>query len=255
MLRRKCSCDNCNYHWYKITPIAREFPCTFATLRPMSSPVRSYGVRQTKVTPAAVAQAADALFASGTPPTVRKVRERLGGGALGTLTPLLRAWWKELPTRFVRAATTFDRRAEVAHLLEALWLEALEEARIRARGAAASATAPLPSDRSTSVKARGAAPMLDTAPRVAQLEEDLTEFKRLWREECAHRRSADRQADRLRAELLRFVKATMKAPVPKGPTPAPSVTRAASVGKRVAPSARRTTRPAASRKPKSTRTD
>ena len=191
----------------------------------MSSPVRSYGVRQPRATPTSVAQAADALFQSGTPPTVRNVRQQLGGGALSTITLHLRVWWKDLPSRLERAPTARNRPGEVAHLLEALWLQAIEEAKIRARSAAASDAAPSSRDRQGLTVRRGVAPLSDTAALITRLEHELNESKRLWREERNRRRSADRQADQLRAELLRLVRVTMSCVASKRSTPAISATR------------------------------
>ena len=200
--------------------------------KPMNSPVRSYGMRQPKATPAAVAHAADALFQIGTPPTVRNVRDQLGGGALSTITPLLRAWWKALPSRLDRAPKTRDQCGEVAHLVEALWLQAIEEAKIRAASTAASGAAASRRERQALEAHRGVAPLSDTARVIARLEQDLNEFKRLWREERASRRSADRQADQLRAEVLRLVRATVASHAPGRSTPGHSAIRAATKRKR-----------------------
>jgi hypothetical protein len=62
---------------------------------------------------------------------------------------------------------------------------------------------------------------------IGRLQQDLTEFKHLWRQECDSRRSAERQADQLRAELLRLIRMTMTSPTTRRPTPAPSAIRAA----------------------------
>jgi hypothetical protein len=116
------------------------------------------------------------------------------------------AWWKNLPSRLDRASNTRERRGEIDHLVEALWLQAIEEAKIRAHSAAASRAAPSRRDRQALGASKGVAPVNDTAPVIARLEQDLNEFKRLWREERDSRRSANRQADQLRAEVLRLVR-------------------------------------------------
>ncbi|GAB3645177.1 DNA-binding protein [Ramlibacter alkalitolerans] len=43
----------------------------------------------------AVFRAADALYARGTRPTVRAVRDELGGGSFKHISPALSAWWKQ----------------------------------------------------------------------------------------------------------------------------------------------------------------
>jgi hypothetical protein len=84
------------------------------------------------VTAADVERAADALLREGERPTVEKVRARLGGGSPNTINPLLDGWWKRIGARLASGPDALQRLPElVAHVAEALWLQALEEARRR----------------------------------------------------------------------------------------------------------------------------
>jgi hypothetical protein len=76
----------------------------------------------------------------------------------------------------------------------------------------------------------------------------------MWRQECTSRRSVERQADQLRAELLRLVRVTTTSPTSRRPTRARSATRA-TPERTPAPSLAMTKgHKAASRKRKPTRT-
>jgi hypothetical protein len=87
------------------------------------------GVRQ-----ADVSHAADALLRSGERPTVEKMRARLGSGSPNTIGPLLDTWWKHLSARLDSGPAALHRLPEtVAHVAEALWLQALDEGRRRAQ--------------------------------------------------------------------------------------------------------------------------
>jgi hypothetical protein len=84
------------------------------------------------VTAAEVERTADALLRAGERPTVEKIRAQLGGGSPNTITPLLDAWWKRLTARLDAGPAALHRLPEVvAHVAEALWLQALEAARER----------------------------------------------------------------------------------------------------------------------------
>jgi Plasmid replication region DNA-binding N-term len=97
------------------------------TPRPYGSPTR--GVRQ-----ADVSHAADALLRSGERPTVEKIRAAIGRGSPNTLGPLLDAWWKHLSARLDAGPAALHRLPEtVAHVAEALWMQALDEGRRRAQ--------------------------------------------------------------------------------------------------------------------------
>ena len=87
------------------------------------------GVRQ-----ADVSHAADALLRSGERPTVEKIRSRLGSGSPNTIGPLLDIWWKHLAARLDSGPAALHRLPEtVAHVAEALWMQALDEGRRRAQ--------------------------------------------------------------------------------------------------------------------------
>jgi hypothetical protein len=77
--------------------------------------------------------AADALLRAGERPTIEKIREKIGRGSPNTINPLLDAWWKRLASRLDSGPAAFHRLPEsVAHLAEALWMQALDDGRRRA---------------------------------------------------------------------------------------------------------------------------
>ena len=87
------------------------------------------GISQTDVS-----HAADSLLRSGERPTVDKVRAKIGKGSPNTINPMLDAWWKTLSSRLDSGPAAFHRLPEVvAHVAEALWMNALEEADRRVR--------------------------------------------------------------------------------------------------------------------------
>ena len=93
----------------------------------------AYGVHTRGVTAADVELAADALFRAGEKPTIAKVRAKIGTGSPNTINPLLDAWWKTACARLDSGPAAFHRLPEsVAHVAEALWMQALEEGRRRA---------------------------------------------------------------------------------------------------------------------------
>jgi hypothetical protein len=81
-----------------------------------------------------VSQAADALLRAGERPTVEKIRAAIGSGSPNTVGPLLDAWWKHLSARLDSGPAALHRLPEtVAHVAEALWMQALDEGRRRAQ--------------------------------------------------------------------------------------------------------------------------
>lgn len=99
----------------------------------MSQLPTAYGVNTRGVTAADVELAADALFRAGEKPTIAKVRAKIGTGSPNTINPLLDAWWKTAWARLDSGPAAFHRLPEsVAHVAEALWMQALEEGRRRA---------------------------------------------------------------------------------------------------------------------------
>jgi hypothetical protein len=99
----------------------------------MSEPAIHYGAARRGVGFTEVSQAADALLRAGERPTVERIRARVGSGSPNTVGPLLDEWWKRLAGRLDAGPAALHRLPEtVAHIAEALWLQALEEARGRA---------------------------------------------------------------------------------------------------------------------------
>jgi hypothetical protein len=85
------------------------------------------------ITQSDVSHAADSLLLSGERPTIDKVRAKIGRGSPNTINPLLDAWWKTLSARLDSGPAALHRLPEtVAHVAEALWMQALEEGRRRA---------------------------------------------------------------------------------------------------------------------------
>src|SRR6202790_3461452 len=85
------------------------------------------GVRQ-----ADVSQAADALLRAGDRPTVERIRAAIGSGSPNTVGPLLDVWRKRLSARLDAGPAALHRLPEsVAHVAEALWMQALDEGRRR----------------------------------------------------------------------------------------------------------------------------
>src|SRR5258706_5717129 len=99
----------------------------------MSERPSRYGDRSRGVTQADITRAADALLRAGERPTVEKIRLAIGSGSPNTVGPLIDAWWKRLAGRLDAGPAALHRLPEsVAHVAEALWMQALEEGRRRA---------------------------------------------------------------------------------------------------------------------------
>jgi hypothetical protein len=95
----------------------------------MPDPPKPYGSRG-GITFGDVSQAADALFRGRERPTVEKIRAKIGGGSPNTIGPLLDQWWATAAARLEEGPAAFHRLPEsVAHICEALWLQALEQGR------------------------------------------------------------------------------------------------------------------------------
>ncbi len=107
--------------------------CVIRYTTKMSETPPRYGDPARGITRADVSQAADALLRAGERPTVEKIRAAVGHGSPNTVGPLLDAWWKRLAGRLDAGPAAFHRLPEsVAHVAEALWMQALEEGRRRA---------------------------------------------------------------------------------------------------------------------------
>src|SRR5271169_3613347 len=84
------------------------------------------------ITQSDVSHAADTLLRLGERPTIEKVRAKIGKGSPNTVNPMLDAWWKTLAARLDSGPAALHRLPEnIAHIAEALWLQALEESRRR----------------------------------------------------------------------------------------------------------------------------
>jgi hypothetical protein len=80
-----------------------------------------------------VSHAADTLLRAGERPTIEKVRAKIGRGSPNTINPMLDSWWKTLSARLDSGPAALHRLPEsVAHVAEALWMQALEEGKRRA---------------------------------------------------------------------------------------------------------------------------
>jgi len=98
-----------------------------------ASPPRPYGVSSRGITARDVELAADVLLRSGERPTIERVREKIGRGSPNTINPLLDVWWKRLAARLDAGPAALHRLPEtVALVAEALWMQALDQARGRA---------------------------------------------------------------------------------------------------------------------------
>src|SRR5258708_38458402 len=107
--------------------------CVIYYITEVTEAPQSYGSPTRGITQADVSQAADALLRAGERPTVEKIRNSVGRGSPNTVGPLLDAWWKRLAGRLDAGPAAFHRLPErVAHVAEALWMQALEEGRRRA---------------------------------------------------------------------------------------------------------------------------
>jgi hypothetical protein len=99
----------------------------------MTEAHKPYGVTTRGVSAADVERAADSLLRTGERPTIEKIRAKLGTGSPNTINPLLDAWWKKLSARLDAGPAALHRLPEsVAHVAEALWMQALDEGRKRA---------------------------------------------------------------------------------------------------------------------------
>jgi hypothetical protein len=98
----------------------------------MIEPTPRYGHSARGVTQKDVSHAADELLRNGDRPTVERIRAKIGSGSPNTVGPLLDIWWKSLAVRLDAGPAAFHRLPEsVLHIVEALWLQTLDEARAR----------------------------------------------------------------------------------------------------------------------------
>ena len=91
-------------------------------------PANRYGTPTRGITQSDVSHAADSLLRSGERPTIEKIRAKLGRGSPNTINPMLDAWWKTLSARLDAGPAALHRLPEtVAHVAEALWMQALDQ--------------------------------------------------------------------------------------------------------------------------------
>jgi hypothetical protein len=99
----------------------------------LTSSHRRLGPPPRGITQSDVSHAADSLLRAGIRPTIEKIRAKIGKGSPNTINPMLDAWWKTLAARLDSGPAALHRLPEtVAHIAEALWMQALEEGRRRA---------------------------------------------------------------------------------------------------------------------------
>lgn len=177
----------------------------------MPTPPARYGRPTRGVSMSDVERAADALLRAGERPTIEKVRENLGTGSPNTINPLLDAWWKKLATRLDAGPAALHRLPEtVAHVAEALWMQALEEGRRRAEQELHSTTRSLTKDqqdlqvRSHVLTLREGeldSRLRDRERTLLSLETQLQELTLLLRKEHATREALTKRISSLEAEL------------------------------------------------------
>lgn len=127
-----------------------------------------------------VHRAADALLREGQRPTVERIRARVGSGSPNTIQPLLDGWWRTLAARLDAGPAALHRIPEpVLHIVEALWLQVLEEARRRAGAEVA---------RDTTVITQGRQELEVRSYVLSLREGELTERLRLRDQEVAQLR-------------------------------------------------------------------
>jgi hypothetical protein len=99
----------------------------------LAAPRKLPGPPPRGITQSDVSHAADSLLRAGERPTIEKVRAKLGRGSPNTINPMLDAWWKTLSARLDAGPQALHRLPEsIAHIAEALWVQALEEGKRRA---------------------------------------------------------------------------------------------------------------------------
>ena len=102
-------------------------------MREPTAPPRPLGPPPRGITQSDVSHAADSLLRAGERPTIEKIRAQLGKGSPNTINPMLDAWWKTLSARLDSGPAALHRLPEsIAHIAEALWMQALDEGKRRA---------------------------------------------------------------------------------------------------------------------------
>jgi hypothetical protein len=155
---------------------------------------------------------ADSLLRQGERPTVEKIRAAIGSGSPNTVGPLLDVWWKHLAARLDSGPAALHSVPEtVAHVAEALWLQALEEGRRRAQLELKS-TKTAAAEQQQTLEVRSHVLTLregelddrlnDRERTINELNLQLREFTLLLRKEQATREAKGRRIATLEEELL-----------------------------------------------------
>jgi len=152
---------------------------------------------------------------------------KLGTGSPNTINPLLDTWWKKLSARLDAGPAALHRLPEsVAHVAEALWMQALDEGRRRAAQEQHSTTRALATDkqhlevRSHVLSLREGEGELesrlhDREHRQAALEAQVQDLTVLLKKEQATRDAQTRRIAALEQELLAASSRARKQPRPK----------------------------------------
>jgi DNA-binding transcriptional ArsR family regulator len=174
--------------------------------------LKPYGVTSRGVTASDVERAADSLLRAGERPTIEKIRQKLGTGSPNTVNPLLDAWWKKLSARLDAGPAALHRLPEsVAHIAEALWMQALDEGRRRAAQEQHATIRALATDKQTlevrshvlSLRENELESRLrDREQRQAALEAQLQDLTTLLSKEQATRDAQARRIGDLERQLL-----------------------------------------------------
>ena len=214
------------------------------------SPPPRYGPPSRGINARDVELAADALLREGERPTIEKIREKIGRGSPNTINPLLDAWWKRLAARLDSGPAAFHRLPEsVAHVAEALWMQALDEGRRRAALELRSTDRATAADRQAlevrshvlSLREGELESRLQDRERTqAALESQLRDLTLLLRKGDATRDAMTRRIALLEDQLL--ARATR--------TPKPSARRKAAPKKKGSKPPQRATQPPQPRRPK-----
>jgi Plasmid replication region DNA-binding N-term len=179
-----------------------------------------YGVTSRGISAADVERAADSLLRAGERPTIEKIRAKLGTGSPNTINPLLDAWWKKLSARLDAGPAALHRLPEsVAHVAEALWMQALDEGRRRAAQEQHATTRALATDKQT-LEVRSHVLSLregefesrlhERDQRQATLEAQLQDLTTLLRKEQATRDAQTKRIVALEADLAARTAPTQK---------------------------------------------
>jgi hypothetical protein len=177
-----------------------------------TSPAPRFGPPSRGVKAADVERAADSLLRAGERPTIEKIRATLGGGSPNTINPLLDTWWKRLSARLDAGPAALHRLPEsVAHVAEALWMQALDEGRRRAQLELQSRTRADEEQRHalavrshvlTLREGELDSRLRDREQTVGELRHQLRELTLLLRKEQAVRHAQSRRITALESQLL-----------------------------------------------------